>query len=289
MMDKPLYDRIEFISSHGSEQGIVTRFFLQIKELANQAFLNENDRHLHLGQYMNVVLTDFTTFYDLYNELKQSFEEFQKGILNGELFKIDERGVAKIDRSLEFKIQTKIKEFFIKGRILLNNLAKSKVIDDEYFCLNDLIIVKDTNFKTNKLKFLAKDKLKRYEYLFDMIEYSRKNFLTTFNQIRADIEHDHFIIPRFKISFLNQNILFEQPMLKERVIMSQIDYYYNSILDFIENIIAYYMGINANINWKGFMTLYQRKTFDYKELKYKFIISPRSNDNTLIDLIFDRI
>lgn len=285
MTDKPLYDRIEFISSHGPEQGIITRFFLQIKELANQAFINENDRHRHLDQYMIVVLNDFTTFYDLYQELKETFDEFQKGILIGDLYKIDERGVATIDCSLEFKIHTKIKEFFIKGRILLNNLAKSKVIDDEYFCLNELIIVKDVNFKTNKLKFLEKDKLKRYEYLFDIVEYSRNNFLSTFNQIRADIEHDHFEIPRFKISFLNKSVIFEQPMLKEREIMSQLDFYYNSIFDFIENIIAHYMGINAYINWNGLLTLYQSKTYDYKELKYKFLISPRRNDNNLIDLI----
>jgi len=285
MTDKPLYNKIEFISSHGPEQGIVTRFFFQIKELTNQAFLNENDRHRHLDQYMIVVINDFTTFHDLYQELKKSFEEFQKGILSGDLFKIDERGVATIDCSLELKIKIKIKEFFTQGRILLNNLAKSKVIDDEYFCLNDLIIVKDTNFKINKLKFLDKDELKRYKCLFDILEYSRNNFLSSFNQIRAEIEHDSFEIPRFKISFLNKNVLFEQPMLKERALMAQLDFYYNSIFDFIESIIAHYMGINAYINHKGLLTLYQRKTFNYKELKYKFLISQKRNDNNLIDLL----
>lgn len=65
MKDKPIYNRIERISNHGIEQGIVTRFYLQMQKMAEYAFIDENERNNRIGKYMNIVVSDFTAFYDL--------------------------------------------------------------------------------------------------------------------------------------------------------------------------------------------------------------------------------
>lgn len=285
MDDKPLYNRIELISNHGPEQGIVIRFFLQMQEIAEYAFLDEKERNNRVWKYMNVVITDFTAFYDLYQEINEIFENYRKGVLNGEYIKIDERGIITTNRSLELKLKTKIKDFFIQGRILINNWAKSKAIDDDFFCLNDLLIVKDSNFLKNKKNLLEKDELCRYEYLFILIENSRNGFLKEFNQIRADIEHQNFNISSFKLDLKNGQIIFEQPKLYEKDLMKLLEYYFTSLFDFIENIMVYYLGINAYLSWNGIMTLCKRTNYNYKELKFKYFISQRVNDPDLTILI----
>lgn len=148
-----------------------------------------------------------------------------------------------------------------------------------------MLIVKDANFIKNKNALLGKDKIRRYEHLFEIIELARNEFLTSFNQIRAEIEHQNFVIPNFRLDFIDNKIVFEQPKLYDKDLMELLDYYYNSLFEFIENIMAYYLGINAYINWNGLVTLYEATNYDYKELNYKFIISPRQNNENLTLLI----
>lgn len=285
MKDKPIYNRIERISNHGIEQGIVTRFFLQMQKMAEYAFIDENERNSRIGKYMNIVISDFTAFYDLKQEICEILENYRTGVLIGEFIKRDERGIITTNRSLETKLKSRIKDFFILGRLTINNWAKSGAIDDDFFTLNDLLIVKDANFIKNKNALLDKDKIRRYEHLFEIIEFARNEFLTSFNQIRAEIEHQNFVIPNFRLDFINNKIVFEQPKLYDKDLMELLDYYYNSLFEFIENIMAYYLGINAYINWNGLVTLYEATNYDYKELNYKFIISPRQNNENLTLLI----
>ncbi len=285
MKNKPFFSRIELVSNHGTDQGVTSQFFLQMQKMSEFAFSDENERNSRIGKYMNVVFPDFEVFYNLYHEINEIFNNYQKGILNGEFFTIDERGTITIDRSLEINLKTKIKDFFIKGRILINNWAKSKAIDDDFFCLNDLLIVNDSNFLKNKKILIEKDELKRYDYLFNLIEKSRNEFLTEFNQIRADIEHQNFTIPNFIIDYKKGKILFKQPKLRERNLIELLEHFYSSLFDFIEKTMIYYLGINAYLRWNGRMTLYKRKNYNFKELKFKYVVLPRHEDPNLTLLI----
>jgi hypothetical protein len=285
MKEKPIYNRIEKISNHGVEQGITTRFFLQMQKMSEYSFIDIDERNYRMGKYMNVVISDFTAFYDLKQEICDIFENYRTGILSGDFIKKDERGIVTINRSLETKLKLRIKDFFIQGRIVINNWAKSGAIDDDFFILNDLLIVKDSNFMKNKNALLDKDKIRRYEYLFEIIELSRAQFLTGFNQIRADIEHKNFEIPNFRNDYIDEQIVFQQPKIFEKDLMELIDYYYNSIFELIETIMVYYLGINAYLNWNGIVTLYEARDYNYKDLRYKFLVLPRQKNENLILLI----
>lgn len=279
------YNRIENISNHGVSQGIVTRFILQMHDMEKHAFLDENERVSRMGKYVEVVITDFTQFYDLYKEINEIFQTYQSEVLSGDLVVKDKDGLLKIDRSIEARFNTKVTDFFIRGRILLNNWAKSKVLDDKYFCLKDLLIVSPSNFQKNRIDLLKKDDLSRYKCLFDFVENARNNFLTNFNKTRDEIEHNVFKIPRFTIDSIDGKIVFEQPKLDGFNLMDLLNYYYDSLFDFIETMMVFYLGINSFFNYEGLMTLCMRKEFDYKELKCKYVIATGNNDPNLVKLI----
>ena len=86
------------------------------------------------------------------------------------------------------------------GRLLVNNFAKTTIIDSEYFVLNKVIIVNDKNFDKNKLEYIELDPSQRFLPLFEIIEKARKEVLNEFNDVRAEIEHNNYSIPKFEIN-----------------------------------------------------------------------------------------
>ena len=229
----PIFDSIEQISNHGSVQGIIPRFFTQMNDMMTFAYGDEDGKKRSALQFQ-LVITDFTSFYDLFEEIKETFDTYKKGVQSGEFCKTDSQGVLQINRIKENKLNQLIKDFFIRGRLLLNNWAKSKVIDNELFKLNDLVIVKDSNFIKNSKSQLEKDEISRYENVYNAISKARNEFLTEFNQVRADYEHSNFKLPKFQIGIENDIIQFAEPKLLGHNLMSVIDYFYGSILNFVE-------------------------------------------------------
>ena len=163
-----MFEGFQTISHHGSSQGITTRFIFQMLDLGRFAFTDKRQFDNKFQPFFDVVINDFTHFYDLYHEIINLYNDYNQGLRDGRYIKFDERGVFTIDRENEIILSSKIKTFFINGRIVIQNWSNSKVIDDDYFELNKLLIVKEHNFKKNRELLLSKDSSNRYEILFDM-------------------------------------------------------------------------------------------------------------------------
>lgn len=285
-MEEPLFKGIETTSNHGTIQGIIPRFFLQMDEMAKIALPSKEERDKKFGHFFKNNISDFTDFYDTFHDIKSLYNDYVDGLKDGRYYSIDDRGSFNHDRSEEFILKKKIREFYIYGRLLLNNFAKSHIIDDDYIVLNDLLLVNDNNFERNKDKFLKMETEVSYKILFKIIQDARKEFLTDFNQIRADFEHRNIQIPKFQVKVNNDKVEIIEPMFDKHKLIDVIEFFYNRMLDFIELLMAFYLGIQSYKRTKGFMTLYKRKTFDQTQLIYEYVIMPKLlTDNNFIMLI----
>ena len=98
-------------------------------------------------------------------------------------------------------------------------------------------------------------------------------FLTEFNQIRADIEHQNLSIPKFEIDKKTGKVT--EPSIKgSDTMINEIDLYYNSTLGLVELLIAFYFGIEVSTS-KPMLGLFERDEYDYSNLIYRFCILPR--------------
>lgn len=156
-------------------------------------------------------VSDFTDFYDLFQDIKTLYIEYLDGLKSGKYYSVDENGSYHHDRTQELILKKKIKDIFISGRLLINNFAKTGIIDDNKIVLNDLLIVNDKNFHKNKSRFLENKEGISYEILFQIIEDSRNEFLNIFNQIRADIEHNNLQIGKFLVEKEKGEIKIKEP------------------------------------------------------------------------------
>jgi len=284
-MDDLLFNRVNKISNHGIEQGITPRFIFQMQELHKKAFEPKKENIPDFYKYIQVVINDFTTFYDLHEKIKEKHSKYLNNLKNLTNVSRQENGALNIDQTLESELINDVKDFFIKGRILLNNWASSGVIKDEFIDLKSLLIVKDNNFEKQREIYLALDEQKRYESLFNFIHKARENFLSEFNCIRAEIEHNMLTFNSYQIGILNNKIIIKEPLIKEKPMYAIINSFYDNILNFIEKIMIFYYGINAVINWDGLMNLFEQKTVDYESGKYRYVILVNSEKENMKRLI----
>jgi hypothetical protein len=186
-MTDRLFQGYSTFSNHGTSQGIIPRFYLQMVDMAQFAFDKKSvEEKLQNFLYNNI--SDLTDFYDVFTELKSIYLDYREGLKSGKYYSLDDKGSFRHNRRSELVLKKKVKDFFIQGRLMIYNFGKSGVIDDKEFILNNFLIVNDKNFEKNKRNCLNSSVGKKYEILLRIIEKARKDFLTSFNQIRADFD-----------------------------------------------------------------------------------------------------
>lgn len=272
MCEKPFFLGHETVSNHGTSSRIIPRFFNQPLDIAETA-LGKKDANDKFGPFLTKNIPDFTDFYDLYNEILEKYTDYKNGLKDGRYFSINERGQFKLDRSVEFEFHRKIKDFYILGRLLINNFCKSKIIDSEHLELNNFILVNDKNFEKNKELYYQNDPTKKFEVIIKILKQSRDEFLNTFNQIRVDFEHKNLEIPKFDVNTKTGE--FTEPGITDSgTLIEEITYCYNYLLDMVEALMVHYFGILA-VEKRKIMGLFVRKDYDYTKLKNRFVLLPR--------------
>jgi len=281
-----LLGKIVYTSNHGTSQGIVTRFFLQFEEMSKFAFMGDQERKKLHENYYNKNLNDFTDFYDIYQLILKLRRNYIEGIKSGLFYKAFENGEFTADKSPEVNIKKAIKDFFSAGKPLLNNFAKSKIIDDGNFELVKLLIKSPESFDKAKNEMLPNLKIKGYNVLFQIIEDAQTEFKKDFFLIRDAFEHNYLQIPNFEIKESNGVIFIEDPKLKGENVFKLIDFYYHKTLNLIEDLSAYFFGLNVCLRTNGNITLFSRKSgIDPSHSIYKYTLSINCNDPNLIQLI----
>jgi hypothetical protein len=143
-MTDRLFQGYSTFSNHGTSQGIIPRFYLQMVDMAKFA-LDQEALSEKLQQFLDTNISDFTEFYDIYIELRETYIDYREGLTNRKYYSIDERGAFRHDRSKELILKKKTKDFFIQGRLVVYNFGKSGVIDDkELGCISNFRFCKNT-------------------------------------------------------------------------------------------------------------------------------------------------
>lgn len=166
----------------------------------------------------------------------------------------------------------KVKDFFILGRLVIYDFGKSGVVNEDDFVLDNFLFVKNGNFEKNKLSCLNSSSCSKYSHLIQIIEQARSNFLTSFNQIRADFEHQNLQIADFKVLLVDNKLEIIEPNFANGNLLTVIETYYEQILDLVEILMVRFLGQKVREKL-GVMALYKRDEYNYSDLRYKYIVA----------------
>lgn len=267
-----MFLHIEYDSNHGTEQGIWTRFYLQIFDLAELA-IGKTEFEKRTGLYLEKVIPDLTNLYDVFLKLRTLIGDYKEGVRNGKYFTVNERGHSSFNRLNEVEIYNLTKDFLIRCKIAIVNFVKSGFTDENDFKLSEYFFCSSTKFKDKKQQY-SKTSDGRYLPLLNLIENANNDFLEQLNDIRGAIEHDLFSLPKFILHRDKPNSPWlEEPVLQGQVLSDKLSFYYEKSLEFIEKIMVYYIGINGERNLKGFLELHVDNEFDFPNMKYKYRFS----------------
>jgi|GEM_PF-2450988 len=274
---------LETYSNHGTEQGIIPRFYEQIFDLAKDGGLKKEFEQKSKIYFENVI-PEFTQFYDLNKEIQDLIYDYKEGVRTGRYFSISERGHSVLNKHNELKIQSRVKDFFIRGKIAIVYFMKCGIIDDDSdFKLEKFFLCKkDEDFNKRKTEYINKHGNK-YKPILDLFQKYKSdiNDLSEFNEIRGDIEHNPFKLDDFVLINSTEGISIKEPMIKGVILSSKLQSYLDNIFDFIEKILVYYYGINGELKTKGFFKLYERINFNYSLSEYKYIFEIEGNPQRL--------
>ena len=278
--------KIVYTSNHGTSQGIIPRFFLHFEKMSEMAFLGDKDRKQTYLDYYDKNLNEFTNFYDSYHQILELRKSYIEGIISGKYYERFENGEFTADKSPEIKIKKAIQDFFKDGKPLLTNFAKSGLLDDGALVLNRLLVVSEKSYNRAKTEILPLLKLKGYEVIFNLIEDAQNEFKKDFFLIRDEFEHNSLRLPDFEFLFENGVLKIIDPKYQDKNIFKLIDKFYYKTFDLIEDLAAYFFGLNACSKSNGLITLfYNNGAVDPSKFRYRYTITLDVNDPNLKKLI----
>lgn len=277
-----MFGRMETLSNHGTAQGIIPRFNSQMDAMVEMAF-GEERKKLHFDFLFNNMV-DFTDFYDIHLLIHTTYDNYIAGLRSGEYFS-PENVKSKIhDRSLEIELAKHTKSFFIQGKQLLNNFAKSGLIDDGALKMSEIMFAKKAAYDA-KRKQINKLDGPFYEILFRIMDNYRERVTMPFFEIRNEYEHSNFKLAKFDVNFQGDELVIQKPDLGGLPLVKAIDFLYEEILNYIELLIVYFYGVNTYKKTKGFITLYESETYNYSEHRFRYFIYPKMGTGHLKQLI----
>jgi hypothetical protein len=277
-----MFERLETVSNHGTNQGIIPRFNIQMDAMVGLAF-GESRKKLHFDFLLNNIV-DFTDFYDIHSAIHVTYKEYIAGLHSGKYFTPELEHSKIHDRGLEIELARHIKNFFILGKQLLNNFAKSGLIDDGKLKMSEIMFAKKTAYD-NKRKIINELNGHFYEILFRIMDNYRERIIVPFFDLRNEYEHSNFKLGKFKVFFQENQLIIEEPELGGLNLVKAIDLLYEEILNYIELLIVYFYGLNAYRKTNGFFTLFESNTYNYAEQKFRYYIYPKMGVDHLTQLI----
>jgi hypothetical protein len=127
--------------------------------------------------------------------------------------------------------------------------------------------------RTKKKKLYSESTDGKYLPLIELIEKSESLFLTSLNEIRGEMEHELYSLPKFILHVQRKNAWIEEPEIQGKKLLDLLNFYFESSLDFIEKYVSYFIGINGEEKLNGFAVLEVNEEVDYVNMNYKYRFS----------------
>jgi hypothetical protein len=272
-MGHQLFGRAETISNHGTQQGIVPRFQLQSLKLAKMSFIPNAENRVF--EFCDYCLDDFTNFYDIHELIMKKHQSYLSGLNDGSLYNLGSVHSPFHDRTLEIEIRKHVKDFFIAGRQMLDNFAKSKFLDDDKLEFGKIIFSKTNKYEELKKEVISMANKPNYQMLFRIVDNYKPKVTEPFVKIRASFEHDNYKLGKFMVTDDDKHIVITEPEIEGKNFIEAIDFFYRNIFSYLEQLIVFFFGLYAHHNSKGNMTLFEHLEYDYSKLRYRYTILPK--------------
>jgi hypothetical protein len=266
-----MFTHFETYSNHGTSEGVLPRFYLQMKDLGDMVFGQvEFDRRSDV--YVEKVIPELTNLYDMFHGLQQLISTYKSGVADGTFFQFSEGGVAHFDRIMEIEIDNLVKNTILRCKIALISFSKCGVVDDDGFVFD--------NFFRCSISDRAKRKKEysdmtdgRYLPLVTLIENAESTFLASLNNVRGEMEHELYSLPKFILNVNGNRATLEEPTIQGRKLSNLLALFYENSLDLVEKSVAYFIGLNGERKFRDFYKLEVNEDYDYTKMRYKYRFS----------------
>lgn len=265
-MNSKLHIHMEYDTLTGMEQGLWPRFYLQMHTLGELTIgqIGIEDR---LEQVRTVLMPELEQLHQCYGAIIQGIMEYATGVANGKYYRVKAEGHTELDRSLELAIKKESKQFIIQAKLVYIAFVNCGFLDESDFLLKTYGFTK--RFTDLKGQY-AKSKDSKYLPLLNVLEKANVLFLNELTELRGGIEHKSFTIDPFELIRMDQGATVREPLLRGALLSEKITFFYEHLLDFIEKMMAYFIGINMERALPGMAQLCVDDQFDYSKQRYKY-------------------
>jgi hypothetical protein len=261
----------EYEGISGMEQGIVPRFYLQMLDLSQFAG-EEVKADEKLEDFRVSVIPELDELREIYVDLIAKIADFIEGVESGRYYTLKPSGHTNLDRRAETQVKRLTKSFFLQAKLVLENFVNCGLLDDTDFKLSTYIKANEENFKNRKKQYETSSKT-IYKPLLNLIEKANSLFLMELKDVRGSYTHKSFTVDRFEVEIGGPQATAKEPDLGGAPLSAKVSFIYEGLLDFLEKMMAYYLGINAEIHLKGVVALCVNDDFNYAEQRYKYTLA----------------
>jgi hypothetical protein len=268
-MEGKLQVHAEYDSLTGMNEGLWPRFYLQMSGLAElsleQIGLSEKLEHIR-----TLLMPELEQLHRSYTIMMQGIQEYESGVASGKYYQIHLGGHAHLDRTIEISVRNEVKQFIIQAKLVHIAFVNCGFVDEPDFTLETYALTK----KLSQLKEqYSNSSDPRYLPLLEVLERANDLFLNDLTAIRGQFEHKSFAIPRFELVKAEQGASVRQPVVNGVILSEKVKFFYENILDFIERMMVYYIGINVERILPGMALLCVDDQFNYSQQRFKYSFS----------------
>jgi hypothetical protein len=234
-MEKP-FTIVKF-SDEGTSSPFPARIMLQMCNLRDNLLFNEDRKRF--DEVYATVIDNFMEIKLAAKELRQLEEQHNIELHQGIAASIQVNGHITINKPIEIQYRAIIKEFFIKGQIIIAALPRvGKVfgLRTAFFFADD-----DKYEKSSKqLENISKNAC----FVLDHLKWARSGWYKAFNDIRNTIIHDVFKFPHIKYEVdPESNILAKYPLLSDKVDnCTLLQQFIDRLIELVECCVVFYFS-----------------------------------------------
>ena len=265
-MEGNLRIHVEYDTLTGMEQGLWPRFYLQMLQLG-QLTIGKIDIEERLERIRTVLMPKLEQLHQSYAAILQGIQEYQSGVVSGKYFHGRAGGSTQLDRSPELAVRNEAEKFIIQAKLVYVAFVNSEFLDEPGFLLKTYALRQKL---TDLIAQYSKSKDPKYLPLLHVLEKANALFLNDLTNLRGDIEHQSFSIEKFELVISDTGATVRQPLLQGVMLSERITFFYEHLLQFIEKMMAYFIGINAERAIPGMTQLFVDDEFNYQQQRYKY-------------------
>jgi len=255
----------------GTSDPFIVRMMVQIFDIRDFLFKSDSERRAFDLLY-NPVFQNLHEAQHVKDKFIQTFENYKKRTLKGKGAKLD-KGLIRVDDPIDFDLNIFFKDFFIRGHISLECLKK---LTDSIFGINiEFLFQTDKKLEESIHRFLAMHPQGIFQYFIDMLRGERKQWFSTFIDMRIKIEHHGFTLPEVQYIPNKDGLTPILPKMGSKDMIETLNLIWENLFEFCEDVVV--MMFATKIKGEDIFAIQhipEHLRDPHKPIKYKISLKP---------------